>query len=358
MQQKKAQFAILALITLVLLLALSAGWFLAQRGPESTDSRQNGQEQRQADSAEDSESERDPSQVETNQTPPESEGAAHPGLDVVTGTFVQDLAEFVVSRYHPEWGLDNPRDTGMLNLSVRALNVRYGRELIGLRHSQSKLDKARQEILSRLLDPDTLKHAYIRYADSFVQAMIRRARDSTRRVSGSGEKPEERALGEPEVSEMLRLGASYLRDVSGVLEFLGGNPEMDTLVRDYLEAKDQAVHFNYRLNQLKDKMKKSRNSRAEGENATELRERLDSVVQRYGRSIARRERARQKLVDRVRQGAGESLDLEVSEILYLAEWVHRRLPGEDKRPAIETSGRLLEDLAGRLDQRAEDIGAG
>jgi hypothetical protein len=369
MERKSVQLGIIAL---ALLLAFSAAWLLFLQGGEYQTSRRGGQEKEQArgSSAPANASERvdevgasaggnATAQAEEsgNRTDSGDRGeAARDSRKVVTPAFVLDLAEFVVSRYHPEWGLDNPREKGILRLSFRSLNVRYGTELIGLRHSSSALKEARQEILARLLDPDILKHAYIRFADSFVRALVREGEKSTRRVKTPAGEVRERSLSDADVAEMLQLGSSYLRDVSAVLDRLGKTPELDALITDYLEAQNRAVHFNYKLNQAEEELA-DRKSRSEDVELEQLREKRRSIVKDYSRAIAKREQARQKLVDRVTRGTEEKIDLGVAEILYIAEWVHRRVPGEQKRSAIVTAGHLFRDLSDRLDRRTRELGS-
>lgn len=370
MERKTIQLGIIAL---ALLLALAAAWVVFQQSTGLNAPGREGQEQEKtsrvptpANESEREEETRVSSEANTtagservpgNRTSSRDQGEPLPdSRKVVTPAFVLDLAHFVVSRYHPEWGQDNPREEGILRLSFRALNVRYGMELTGLRHSSSALKKARQEVLRKLLDPDMLKHAYIRFADSFVREVVRTGKNSTRRVKTPEGEIRERSLSDADVAEMLQLGSSYLRDVSAVLAMLGEKPGLDAFIGDYLEAKNQAVHFNYQLNQVEEALR-VRQDRSEGADLEELREKRREVVKEYSRAIAKRERARQELVDKVIQGTEERIDLGVAEILYIAEWVHRRAPGEENRSAIVTGARLFQDLADRLDKRARDLKA-
>jgi len=369
MERKTIQLGIIAL---ALLLAFAAAWFLFQQSTELSGPGQEGHEEEQASGAPSSPnaSDRDEAPSVSDEANATAEAESEPGnrtgsrdrggdlpdsRKVVTPAFVLDLADFVVSRYHPEWGQDNPRKEGVLRLSFRALNVRYGTELIGLRHSSSAVKKARQEVLRKLLDPDILKHAYFRFADSFVRAVVRKAKNSTRRVETPGGEVRERPLSDADVAEMLQLGSSYLRDVSAVLTILGEKPGLDMYIQDYLEAKSQAVHFNYQLNQIKEELK-DRKERSEGADLEALREKRQAIVQDYSRAIAKRERARQELMDRVTKGSEETIELGVEEVLYISEWVHRRVPGEENRSAIVTVGHLFRDLAERVDKRARDLG--
>ena len=368
MEPKKVQLGIIAL---ALLLAFAAAWLLFSQNAEFNASRQKGQE-RERTSPEQEAAAREGSSgsnaltggssaarsqnATKNRT--QERGQANgttEGRRVVTPAFILDLADFVVSSYHPEWGMDNPREKGTLRISVRAINARYGTELTGLRHSSSALQKARQEVLHHLLNPKILQSAYDLYSDSFVSALIRQARESTRRVEGPEGEVREKELSDADISEMLRLGSSYLQNISTVFITLGENRELDTLIADYLEADNKAVHFNYKLSQIEEKLGEGEEAAQEGE-AGEMQEEREKIVRRYSQAIAAREDARQMLVQQLGERAGQEIELDVAEILYIAEWVHRRLQGDaGRRSSIVKGGELLRDLGGKLERRARSL---
>ena len=349
----------MGIIALALLVALAAAWFLFSQNDEFSASRQRGQEKEQLSPREEgTENEtaarerRSGRNASKNRTQDKHQANGTNGTPqeqrVVTPAFVLDLADFVVSSYHPEWGLDNPREEGTLRISVRAINARYGTELTGLRHASSVLQEARQEVLARLLKPRILESAYDRYSDSFVQALIRAARESPRRVEGPEGEEREKELSDGDIAKMLRLGSSYLQNVSTVFTTLGENRELNPLIADYLESDNKAVHFNYKLSQIEEKLREG--------NAEELQEGREKIVRRYSQAIAAREDARQMLVQRLRKRAEERIELDVAEILYIAEWVHRRLQGDaGRRSSIMKGGEMLRDLGDKLDRRARSL---
>lgn len=360
MERKKVQ---LGIITLALLVAFAAAWFLFSQSDEFSASRQNGQEKEQlSPQGKDTENEtaarerRSGRDASKNRTQEQGQANATPKeRRVLTPEFVLDLADFVVSSYHPEWGLDNPRDEGTLRISVRAINARYGTELTGLRHASSALQKARQEVLDRLLEPRILESAYDRYSDSFVKALIREARESVRRAEGPEGEVREKELSDGDIAEMLHLASSYLQNVSTVFVALGQNRELAPLIGDYLEADNKAVHFNYKLSQIEEKLGDGGEDDGEGK-AEELQEEREKLVRRYSQAIAARENARQMLAQRLRERAEEQIELDMAEILYIAEWVHRRLQGDaGRRSAIVKGGELLRDLGDKLQRRARSL---
>jgi type II secretory pathway pseudopilin PulG len=381
MERKKIQLSIIAI---ALLFAVSAALFLYTRSTEFSASREKGQVAEQASRARAAQNDSgwngtlrrhiglntvgnasagggsgngtpEASRYRTDVKEPQKTRA--PKEKVVTPAFVLDVADFVASRYHPEWGLDNPRKKGMLRLSFRALNARYGTELIGLRHSSSGLKEAREEVLDHLMVPRVLDRVYSRFGDSFVRTLVRDGRESTRRVKSPAGEVRERRLSDGDVAEMLRLSGSYLRDVSVVFTVLGKNPGLEALIKDYLQAKSRGVHVTYRLSRVEEELERRRERSGE-EVPEELRKKRRTLAERYSQAIAEREKARQELIDRVMKRAGDEVELDVAEILYIAEWVHRRLPGEKRRPAILKGGQLLMDLADKLDRRAETLESG
>ncbi|MCF8029932.1 MAG: hypothetical protein K9K39_03470 [Desulfohalobiaceae bacterium] len=381
MERKKVQ---LGIIVFALLIAFFMAWYMFKQSNKFNSYREKGQEEEKQEASrspsEENESENiqerlglasaDNASASANATnrsgagPRERAGTGEQrtgvpeGRQIMTRAFVQDLTAFVVSKYHPGWELDNPGDQGRLRLDFNTLNARYGTELTGLRYSSRTLEKARQEILDHLLDQETLEGVYSRYNDDFVRALVQRAEKSTRPVQGPDGDVRHRALAAEDVAEMLQLGSSYLRDVSAVLTVLGEKTGLYSLVRNYLQAKEQVVHLNYRLNQMKEEYTGAQGQGSEGgEVSRELREKRERFVQRYSRAIAEREELRTELVSKVREGTGRQMDLGSVEILYIAEWVHRRLPDGGTRSAIVTAGNLFRDMADRLNSRAQAMRA-
>jgi hypothetical protein len=277
---------------------------------------------------------------------------------VVTSTFIQDLADYVIDHYQPPLTKDNPGEAGTITVSFKSLNARYGLELIGLRHSADNLKKAREEVLGKLMNPDLLREAYERYAQTFVKALVDKARE-TRNETIDGDL---QTMTDGQIAEMLRLNSEYVDDVSAVLQVLARDPALTEQVEEYLRAEKKAVHANFVLNQEQnryDVLTQSRGQSDESETVTEQKisqaeSRKKKAAENYRNALQKREQARQKLLEMIAAQSSD-VDLEQHEILYISEWVFRRLDSGQGSEAIEAASSLLDDLAGRFKARARAL---
>jgi len=285
---------------------------------------------------------------------------------VVTPYFIQDLAKFVTSSYYPPRSKNNPAAHAKNTIDFKSLNARYGLELIGLRHKSETLREAREEILRYFTDSEVLRKVYEQYADTFLQELVSTARKAERsfRSDGSWQK---RTLHAEEISQMLELNSAYLRDVAAVFEALAEGENIASQVERYLQAAQEVVHYNFKLNQIQNRvalLQKERTENASSEGASsadelqEMQEQKEAVGQRYKQAISKRERLRTNLMQSISSQTKEKITLQSHEVLYIAEWVHRRLAEGENNPAILTTSELLEDMAGKMDRKADRLAAG
>ncbi len=277
---------------------------------------------------------------------------------VVTSTFVQDLAGYLVKHYQPPATKDNPGQQGRISVSFKSLNARYGLELIGLRHSGGTLKKARQEVLGKLMNPDLLREAYDRYSATFLDTLVAKARKTEKEpLDGRMQ-----ALSKEEIAEMLRLNSAYLGDVAGVLESLVSDPALPRQVERYLQAEKAAVHANFVLNQEQNRydiLLQSSEKAAEDREVTrqkidQAESRKDEAARSYRTALQKRELERRELLDMIAVHAGD-VSLEQHEILYIAEWVFRRFESGQESGALEVASSLLQDLSARFSARAQGL---
>ena len=277
---------------------------------------------------------------------------------VVTSTFVQDLADYLVNHYQPASTVDNPGQEGRISLSFKSLNARYGLELIGLRHSGGTLKKAREEVLGKLMNPDLLREAYHRYAQTFLDTLVSKARQ-TRKETLDGEM---RPLSDDQISEMLRLNSAYVQDVGEVLEALNSDPALPKQVGTYLQAEKMAVHANFVLNQERNRYeillqsgeKDSEDREVARQKLNQAESRKKDAAMEYRAALKQREQARQELLDMI-DAQAEGVDLEQHEILYISEWVFRRLESGQQGEALQVAAQLLQELADRFSARARAL---
>ena len=281
--------------------------------------------------------------------------------EIVTPYFVEDLAEFVVSSYHPPGSVNNKSDQGRNKISFKALNARYGLELIGLRHSSSTLQKARNEILQHAMHPERMKRIYEHYAGSFVQEVVRQAESGQKEFVTEEGGTVRQGMSRRQISEMLRLNSQYLQDVAQIFRAMSKVSGITGTIRSYLQAEQEAVHANYVLNRarnehtflLKKKRQKGSNATLEGK-LSQVAGKKEKAARLYKKAIQKREELRNGIIETVRRETGP-VELEDHEILYIAEWVYRRVKGGENRQAIRTASDLLADLSARFSRRAKKV---
>lgn len=286
---------------------------------------------------------------------------------VVTPYFIQDLAKFVTSSYYPPRSKNNPAERAKNTINFKSLNARYGLELIGLRHKSETLREAREEILRYFTDSEVLRKVYEQYADTFLQELVATAREAERSFRSEDGSWRKRALHAEEISQMLKLNSAYLRDVAAVFQSLAEGENIASQVERYLQAAQQVVHYNFKLNQIQNRVallqkELAENASSEDESSAEelqeMQKQKEAVGQRYKQAISKRERLRKQLMESIHSQAEEKIALQSHEVLYIAEWVHRRLAEGENNPAILTTSELLEDMAGKMDRKADRLAAG
>lgn len=280
---------------------------------------------------------------------------------VVTPYFIKDLAEFVVSSYHPAGTVDNRSENGVNAISFKALNARYGLELIGLRHSSQTLQRARDEILDHVMNPKRMQAMYKHYAGSFVQEVVEQAKDTRKEFVTEQGGTAKHSLDAMQIAEMLRLNSQYLQDVAQIFRALSKSSGITGSVRSYLQAEQQSVHANYVLSKARNEYRVlEKKKRRSGSNAT-LERRLSQAAREkkeaakeYRQAIQERETLRNSIIETLRQETGP-LELEGHEILYIAEWIYRRVKGEQNSRAIRTASDLIADLSAKFSRKAEEV---
>ncbi|MFO8032619.1 MAG: hypothetical protein R6U22_08750 [Desulfohalobiaceae bacterium] len=281
---------------------------------------------------------------------------------VLTNYFIQDLAEYTVAHYVPPQSKDNAGEQGKSRLSFKSLNARYGLELTGFRYQEEDPQEARKEILDRVMDSQVLERIYEKYAQEFLEQFLQEARQRKWEFEGPNGQMQERTLNQEEIADLLQTKGSYMQAVAGVFQALAQNQESAALVQEYLEHEQDAVHSNYILNQEQNRLKMLQRQvqEEEGEDPeleqelaqTELRK--EQAVRDYRRAIQARERAREDLIKAIKSRSS-SRELESHEILYIAEWVQRRLVQGQNRDAVAKVAQLLQDLGQRFSDKAREL---
>ncbi len=290
------------------------------------------------------------------ETAPAANASAQPARNVpVTTHFVTDLSRFIIDHYHPEGSLRNPSSPGFSSLTFKQVNMRYGLDLIGLRHRSTEPDQARDEILSSLLNTTVLDLVYQIHAQRFLEALVPQGLGATKEFTDSGNGTVERQLTRDEVKEMLRLNAGLLDRHARVLDQLAASGELDTAVQRLFILEQAAVEANTRFSQARNEFdtlrREQKTQQGVPDNAAlqEARQRMEEAGAAYMTAIKAREEARQEVLGLVDTDGQEALN--DSRTLYLAKWVYRRLgQAPESRQALGHAASLLKDLADRMER--------
>ncbi|WP_461833994.1 hypothetical protein [Desulfothermus sp.] len=281
---------------------------------------------------------------------------------VITPYFIDDLVEFILNSYQPPSTQDNPTNQPKLNISLRALNARYGLELIGLKVDAPSLEKARKKILEKIMDPDLLKAQYERFIDIFINELIDNAKETTKVFREHG-KTLERELNKDQIKTLLILLSNYVQDLSNVLTTISTERSLLTNLENYLKEEARSTHYNFVLNQIINNynLAKQKLTVKQGDSASrekkvlaELEKKKNKALKDYELSIKRRERLRTEIISFIEK-KNPKLSFNSSEILYICEWVHRRIKEGQSLEKIKQIALILELAADKMRQKAEEL---
>ncbi len=280
------------------------------------------------------------------------------GERIITPYFIQDLVSFILESYNPPSSIYNASPHGRLNISLKALNARYGMELIGFKFKGNTLEKARKEVLSHLMNPSLLKKQYSYYSSIFIQELVREAKATTKTFK-KGDKVYKRALSDKEIGELFNLLADYVGELSSIFQVFGEDPFLKKRIGEFLAAEDKSMHCNYVLNQIINKYrvqcaKLTTEGKKDSPVLEELKREREKAIKQYEEAIRERERLRQQIITIVTRNK-KDIRFSDSDILYICEWVYRRLQeGKSVSDILEISY-LLKDMEKKLRAKAKEF---
>lgn len=270
---------------------------------------------------------------------------------------VQDVAELLVAHYHPPGSPGCPEDAGMIQMSVKTLNARYGIEFLNVHAPETGVKKARSRILKYVLKPPVLQQLYKGYAPKIIDALHSEAVDFSRR-SSRGERPrEETGLSRDQTAEMFSLYADYFRDVGRVLGLFGRSESMALAVEEFLQAEKEATQASFVLKKRTHAADSVSGQEMQGQGqakADALLADKEAAANSYRQALRHREKKKERILQHVRAQVPD-MGLPNHEILYVAKWVHRRLTAGEDGQALGVAADLLRDFASRMESRAEEI---
>ena len=239
----------------------------------------------------------------------------YPADSRVQPAFVDDLAGHVLERFQGS-GLD---------LSLPSLNQRYGVKLTGLAGG------SRAAVLRYAFHPDMLRSLYTIYADRFLDSLDRQCTE--RNWSDLQKRQLHMAL-----AGRLNAWAAALDGVAAVPDLSARLAESERLLQESLDIYGRMAGTVFELDEAR-----QRNDAAAIATA-QLR--VDDITGRYRQAMDARTAAQHALVGDIRRHAGTALDDD--SLLFVAQWVGRRLQQDSKALATVRAGSAaLRDMAGR-----------
>ena len=238
---------------------------------------------------------------------------------------VEDLAAFIVSRFKP-----GPQ-TGTLNVSVQALNQRYGAKLAGTSDGKG----GRDALLRYAFHPTMLRGLYGLYADRFLDAVNRDA-------ASKGFTPDQ-------IRQLHMALAGRVVLLAGALEGVASVPNLAARLREEEKASQVVVDINAQMAEAVFAVDQLRENNAADSQVSTAQLRVDGLSARYRRALEERAALQRTLVAAIRQGGGQALDDD--SLLFVAQWVDRRLRSDPQALAsVQASAGILRDLARRSAQ--------
>ncbi len=277
---------------------------------------------------------------------------------VVTPYFIQDVVSYILDSYEPAMTQENPTDQPRLNLSLKGINARYGLELIGFRVQAPTLEKARKKVLTQIMDTTLLKKQYEHYSQIFINELIEQAGETQKKFLVNG-KIEQRTLNKQEIKDLLMLLSKYISDLSNILQTVSQNQSILEKLQAFLDAEQSSMHENYVLSQIMNKynLKKSQIHEHNSTGIQELKsleKERQKAIKDYEISIKRREQLRKEIISYI-LNKNPNIKFSTSEILYVCEWIHRRIQANVSPTDIQEIGNILDQLSEKLQEKAQGL---
>ncbi len=272
---------------------------------------------------------------------------------IITPYFIEDLVNFILESYEPPNTQKNPSSRPLLNISLRTMNARYGLELIGFKVDSSSIEKARKKILSTIMNPELLKSQYEHYCDIFINELINEARNTTKKFIYNG-KIVERELSDKEIKDLLIILSDYVQNVSSILKILSTDKNLLVKLDLYLKADKSSMHYNYLLNQIINKYEIEKQKNNDLEELKKLEKEKQKTIKDYERALRKREQLREEIIKAILTRDNQ-IKFSPSQILYLYEWIHRRIKEGKDLEDINNIAVILDLVAQKLNQKTEDL---
>ncbi len=250
----------------------------------------------------------------------------------VPRTFVDDVAVWLVNRYSSRGGA---------NFNLSSINLRYGQKMHTLLPEGKKdVHSARMDLLRYAFNPPMLSALYNLYAPDFVQSMKHAA-----------ENPQKGKKLVPE--KVLQAYATEFNILGGVLHGIGAMPDFSKRMQTLEKSIEASLDIHAELTEAVfayDSAVEKKDTNA----AKTAQLRIDGLNAQYQRSIHDRTLAKEALISSVRRQSSVANNMDSDSIVYVAQWLERRLEqGQDAESlsqSAKTAGELLQNLSGKLQE--------
>lgn len=248
---------------------------------------------------------------------------------VVTFTFVESLADFILHRFQPKTTKGKP---GTL-ASAMELNKYFGRELDGLTVAGDDIMASRKAVIDYAFTPTMLETLYNLYADPFMIHLVDTATAHEREYM-VGDTKERRTLTTDEIQAMLRLNSRRIERTADLFRAFGADPAITEMAARYRRSAKSVERANVLL----------QDAIADDMDTTQPGERLKSA-------ILQRERNKAEIITTLKQVCHACSE---TELFYLSEWAYRRVVNgsDDISKSFTKAAEILDDLAIRFNEQA------
>lgn len=250
---------------------------------------------------------------------------------IVTFSFVESLADYFLNHFVPKTEHGNPAT----RVTVKGLNMHYGREMTGLTTSGEDIRAMRKGVLDYAFTPAVITSLGEAYIPLFMDRLVESALNDEREYSNAGVKRLRTHL--KETAAMLRSNAAVIDRTSIIFRTLASDPELVNMAARYLQVAKAVKRANATL----------QNAIADQGNTKE-------AGQRYKQAILQRESAKAAIVSRMKKSCS---GCSPSELFYLAQWSYRRTLGENKGKleAFNAAADALDKLSRRFTEKSTEL---
>lgn len=251
---------------------------------------------------------------------------------VVTFTFVEAFADFLLHRFEPRTATGKPTSRA----SAMELNKYFGRELDGFAVSGDDIRAARKSILDYAFNSTTLETLYSIYAEPLMVHLVDTAANVDREYKVV-DTMEQRTLTTEEIKAMLRLNARRIEKTADVFRAFGNDSTITDMAARYRRAAKAVSRANEQL----------QNDIADEKDTATASERLK-------RAILQREQYKAEITSQLKQTCHSCTE---TELFYLSQWAYRRVVnGSDTvHKTFLTTANILDDLAIRFTDKANEL---